>query len=89
MKVVIWNENYHEKIQPIVTENYPGGIHEYLKSVLACDEVEVTTATLDDPECGLTDELLDTILAVASGKPTKNEENGYREIAIFKDGVTL
>jgi len=59
MKVVIWNENYHEKIQPIVTENYPGGIHEYLKSVLACDEVEVTTATLDDPECGLTDELLD------------------------------
>lgn len=59
MKVVIWNENYHEKIQPIVTENYPGGIHEYLKSVLACDEVEVTTATLDDPECGLTDEVLD------------------------------
>ncbi len=25
----------------------------------------------------------------AGGKPAKNEENGYREIAIFKDGVTL
>ena len=59
MKVVVWNENYHEKIQPIVTENYPGGIHEYLKSVLQCDDIEVTTATLDDPECGLTDEVLD------------------------------
>ena len=59
MKVVIWNENYHEKTKPIVTENYPGGIHGYLKSVLECDDVEVTTATLDDPECGLTDELLD------------------------------
>ncbi len=37
----------------------------------------------------LTDDLLDYILAVASGEPTKNELNGYREISIFKDGVTL
>ena len=29
------------------------------------------------------------VLEVASGKQTKNEENGYREISIFKDGVTL
>lgn len=29
------------------------------------------------------------VLEVASGKHTKNEENGYREISIFKDGVTL
>lgn len=59
MKVVVWNENLHEKTKPIVTQNYPGGIHGYLKSVLECDDVEVTTATLDDPECGLTDEVLD------------------------------
>ncbi|MDT8391889.1 MAG: altronate dehydratase family protein [Lentisphaeria bacterium] len=31
----------------------------------------------------------DKILAVASGTPTQNERNNYREIAIFKDGVTL
>jgi len=37
----------------------------------------------------LTDELFDYILEVASGKETKNEINNYREIAIFKDGVTL
>ena len=37
----------------------------------------------------LTDELFDYILNVASGKETKNETNNYREIAIFKDGVTL
>ena len=59
MKVVVWNENYHEKTKPIVCQNYPGGIHGYLKSVLECDDIEVTTATLDDPECGLTDEVLD------------------------------
>jgi len=36
------------------------------------------------------DALLDTVLAVASGQRlAANERNGYREIAIFKDGVTL
>jgi len=34
-------------------------------------------------------QLYDKILAVASGEQAKNEINGYREIAIFKDGVTL
>ncbi len=32
---------------------------------------------------------LDFVLNVASGKETKNEMRGYREISIFKDGVTL
>ena len=32
---------------------------------------------------------LDFVLDVASGKETKNELRGYREISIFKDGVTL
>lgn len=35
------------------------------------------------------DELLNLIIDTANGKETKNEKNGYREIAIFKDGVTL
>jgi len=37
----------------------------------------------------LTDELLNFVIEVANGKKTKNEENGYEEISIFKDGVTL
>ncbi|MBM6991709.1 MAG: altronate dehydratase [Prevotella sp.] len=32
---------------------------------------------------------IDKIIAVASGEKTRNEENGYREISIFKNGVTL
>jgi len=32
---------------------------------------------------------IDKIINAASGAPVKNEENGYREIAIFKNGVTL
>ena len=34
-------------------------------------------------------DFFDYVLSVASGKETKNEQNGYREISIFKDGVTL
>ena len=33
--------------------------------------------------------LLDYVLEVASGKQTRTEEHGYREISIFKDGVVL
>jgi altronate hydrolase len=36
-----------------------------------------------------TDALLSYILRVAEGEQTKNEQNGYEEIAIFKDGVIL
>lgn len=34
-------------------------------------------------------EFIDKIIAVASGEQAQNEKNGYREISIFKNGVTL
>lgn len=37
----------------------------------------------------LTEEFMQYIIRVANGEETCNERNGYREIAIFKDGVTL
>lgn len=37
----------------------------------------------------LTDELFEYIIRVANGEETKNEIHGYREISIFKEGVTL
>lgn len=37
----------------------------------------------------LIDELLSYIVEIANGAETKNEQNGYSEISIFKDGVTL
>jgi len=45
----------------------------------------LTTHTMEQ----LTDELIDLVLATADGKPSKNEDNDYRGIAIFKSGVTL
>ena len=45
---------------------------------------------LDEPSDKVRDSLLELICDVCSGKKqTRNEINGYREIAIFKDGVTL
>lgn len=37
----------------------------------------------------LVKKFIDKIIAVASGEKAKNEMNGYREISIFKNGVTL
>lgn len=34
-------------------------------------------------------ELFDLLTEIANGKETRNEQKGFREIAIFKDGVTL
>jgi len=58
MKVVVWNENQHEKTDTRVTDLYPGGLHAYISGFLKADDVEVSTATLDDPDCGLTEERL-------------------------------
>ena len=37
----------------------------------------------------LVPEFIEKVLAVASGQKARNEENDYREISIFKNGVTL
>jgi len=58
MKVTVWNENCHEKMDPVVAGIYPEGIHGCIAGFLKADDVEVRTATLDEPECGLTEEVL-------------------------------
>ena len=42
-------------------------------------------ANIDD----MANKLISYVLSVASGEETKNEINGFSEISIFKDGVTL
>ncbi|MGL4915231.1 MAG: UxaA family hydrolase, partial [Aeromonas allosaccharophila] len=41
------------------------------------------------PMSSLLDQFVDLIVEIASGKPTCNERNDFRELAIFKNGVTL
>ncbi len=59
MKITVWNEFAHEKTDDAVKAIYPDGIHECIAKFLREAGFDVTTATLDMPEHGLTDEVLD------------------------------
>ena len=43
----------------------------------------------DEPMSSVAPRFIEAVLAAASGESVNNEKNGYREIAIFKSGVTL
>ncbi len=60
IRVTVWNENRHEKKNPRVAEIYPDGIHGAIASVFAGQEFMVQIATLDEPEHGLTEAVLET-----------------------------
>lgn len=59
IRVTVWNEYHHEKVNEKVSAIYPNGIHGAIAAYLGEDnEIEVSTATLDEPEHGLTEEVL-------------------------------
>jgi trehalose utilization protein len=59
IRVVVWNEFRHEKQEEKVRNIYPNGMHHVIGDYLKKEAFHVTTATLDEPEHGLTDEVLD------------------------------
>ncbi|GCE08689.1 ThuA domain-containing protein [Dictyobacter aurantiacus] len=59
IRVTIWNEYRHERKSPEVAKIYPEGIHGTLAKALSEKGYTVRTATLDEPEHGLTDEVLE------------------------------
>ncbi|MBE6692948.1 MAG: trehalose utilization protein ThuA [Ruminococcaceae bacterium] len=59
IRVTVWNEYYHEKYDKTVAEIYPNGIHNAIADFLGCEDIEVRTATLDEPDCGLSQKVLD------------------------------
>ena len=58
INVTVWNEFRHEKMHDEVAEVYPAGIHVVIADFLADTGFETRTATLDEPEHGLTEEVL-------------------------------
>jgi trehalose utilization protein len=58
-RVTIWNEYRHEKSDERVAKIYPEGMHAVLATMLTDVGFEVHAATLDEPEHGLSDEVLD------------------------------
>ncbi len=60
MRVTIWNEFRHERNNEEVAKIYPEGLHATLADALKEKDFEVRTATLDEPEHGLTGEVLNS-----------------------------
>jgi trehalose utilization protein len=59
IRVTVWNEYRHERNDQQVAALYPEGIHATIAAALAKDGLmKVRTATLDEPEHGLTEEVL-------------------------------
>ena len=60
IRVTVWNEGVHEVESPEIAAVYPHGIHGQIKSFLDTQEdIEVRTATLNEPDCGLPPEVLE------------------------------
>lgn len=61
LRVTVWHEFRHEKKSEAVKKIYPDGMHVVMKAAIEENigvPVTVRTATLDEPEHGLTDEVL-------------------------------
>ncbi|MBN1285834.1 MAG: ThuA domain-containing protein [Anaerolineae bacterium] len=58
LRVTVWNEFRHEKEHEEVKKLYPDGIHETIAKALREHGFEVGTAALDEPEHGLTEDVL-------------------------------
>jgi trehalose utilization protein len=58
-RVTVWNEFVHEREHEAVADLYPDGIHGTIADALEDHGFETRTATLDDPEHGLTEEVLE------------------------------
>lgn len=62
IRAVVWGENVHEQSNKTVADLYPAGIHGAIADALnAASGISATTATLQEPEHGLTvDRLAET-----------------------------
>ncbi|MDF2721858.1 MAG: trehalose utilization protein [Paenibacillus sp.] len=58
IRVTVWNEFVHEKRNEKVAGIYPNGIHGAIAEGIANENFAIRTATMDQPEHGLTEEVL-------------------------------
>ena len=60
-RVTVWHEHVHDRTNPAVKKLYPDGMHTVMKQAIEehlGSDVVVRTALLEEPEHGLTDEVL-------------------------------
>ena len=74
IRVTVWSEYRHEKRSEAIAKVYPDGMHIALKEGLEPYDFNVRTATLDEPEHGLTQEVLDNTDVLTWWGHTAHEE---------------
>jgi trehalose utilization protein len=87
MRVLVWNEHYHERARPEVAEQYPDGIHAAVADAL--DGADVRTATLEAPDAGLGAEALSWADALVwwSHAETVPDDAAQRVVERVRDGL--
>ena len=59
IRATVWGENVHEQTNKVVSDLYPDGMHNAIADALNADpRFTATTATLQEPEHGMTEERL-------------------------------
>lgn len=94
ISVTVWNEYKHELREEKIREIYPNGIHGAIADFLGKEEdFTVRTATLQDEECGLTQEVLDNTDVLLwwghMGHDQVPDEVVKRVVASVQDGMGL
>ncbi len=60
IRVTIWNEFRHEVKHEAVKKLYPEGMHKVIGEGIQAADLDIRYATLDEPEHGLTDEVVNS-----------------------------
>lgn len=87
VNVTIWNEYRHEQGDDVVGEIYPQGIHQVIAHFLEESGCHVRAATLDEPEHGLTDDVLQSTDVLIWWGHIAHEEVSNEVVANVKQHV--
>ncbi|MCY4019591.1 MAG: ThuA domain-containing protein [Chloroflexi bacterium] len=74
IRVTVWSEYRHERHSEAIAKVYPDGMHNALKEGLEPYGFDLRTATLDEPEHGLTVDVLDNTDVLTWWGHTAHEE---------------
>lgn len=88
IRVTVWNEFIHERTEEPVKKIYPNGIHQAIADFLKTDEeLEIKTATQQDPEHGLSQKMLDETDVLLYWAHAGHSQITYEEANRVKEAV--
>lgn len=88
LRVTVWNEFVHERELPEIRAVYPEGIHGCLRSFLEKEQdITVKCVTLDMPDQGITQELLDNTDVLIWWSHARQEDITDETVRLVRNAV--